>query len=250
MLFKKCWTYICSDNKCFHIEHNKNTTNNDKINFIINELENESVFTNIGVDVIDKETTDFTKLSSTLRKKIALHELKTNKVEDYEQLFRIMSKNYKNLNPLFHLYRDGRKTLLQKIIRLFSIEKPPPPVKTLCQLLLNVNKKELIYKYDKEYGLFLGVINKLPKGYNPIIKVRVNPTFKNYTVEYLTLNAKIIKDLYKKYSYTYQDTILLNNIFLSGCFFILFIILFLIGRKYSRFLHLFSFKTPIINAKK
>jgi len=231
-------TIVCSNKKCFHIEHKKQRKNmKNSVPYIINEIENKEVFTNHGTYFSEEGCTSGVKgLSSMLRKIIARNELETCKVENEEQLFQLMNKNYRNVNPLFHVYRDGTETLLQKIIRLSGIISPHPITKTLSQMLLNLNEKELIYKYDAEHSIFFGIKNMLPTFYIPRVKIRVNQTFKTDKIVDVTLEPKVIQYLYNKYSYTYKDSILLNKLFLSVVFLTLLLILFLIRNNYSRFL--------------
>ena len=44
---------------------------------------------------------------------------------------------------------------------------------TVGQIMLNIEKKEIVVRLDNEMGEFVGIENKLPKDYTPKIKIRV-----------------------------------------------------------------------------
>jgi hypothetical protein len=44
---------------------------------------------------------------------------------------------------------------------------------TVGQIMMNLEKKEVTVRMDNEMGEFKGIENKLPKGYEPKIKIKV-----------------------------------------------------------------------------
>ena len=46
-------------------------------------------------------------------------------------------------------------------------------MQTTGQIMMNLNKKELTVRMDNEMGEFTAIENKLPKGYTPKIKIKI-----------------------------------------------------------------------------
>ena len=46
-------------------------------------------------------------------------------------------------------------------------------MQTTGQIMMNLEKKEVTVRMDNEMGEFKGINNKLPKGYKPKIKIKV-----------------------------------------------------------------------------
>jgi hypothetical protein len=183
-------TLVCSENKCFHIEcvsENEHT---------VNEVDRDSVFTNSGVLYNAGYIRGKKGLSSALRKKLIEAELKTSKIENLEDILDIMNKNYSDLDPRFHPYRDQRFTR-KHLYNKENVNKPA--VSTTSQMLLNLEDKELIYKFDTNNSEFVGFVNKLPKKYRPHIKIKVHETTKHTMHEKTPLNKQTVKKLYTKF---------------------------------------------------
>jgi hypothetical protein len=46
-------------------------------------------------------------------------------------------------------------------------------MQTVGQIMMNLDKKQVTIRMDNEMGEFVGINNKLPKGYKPKISVRI-----------------------------------------------------------------------------
>lgn len=94
------------------------------------------------------------KKSSHMRLELAKKHLKDVKT-DSEVIDRLKEKYDKN--PFLNPYRTKNMYNMQ----------------TTGQIMLNFDKKEVTVRMDNEMGEFLGIVNKLPKGYTPKIKIRI-----------------------------------------------------------------------------
>jgi hypothetical protein len=116
------------------------------------------VRTNHGIEYPDTGYTKGIKRTSSIsRMKLAQENLKD--LKDANDVLDAMSKQYtqdKFLNP----YRRSNK---------FNME-------TTSQVAYNLNDLEFYLRWDKDHAEFKGVLNRLPKGYKPKIKVSVSKT--------------------------------------------------------------------------
>jgi len=187
---------IVCDDKCLHIE---NTVDNK---FVISNIAQNSVFTNSGKNFNDAGFTQGKKgLSSFLRRKNIEMELKNSNINCYDDLINIMNKNYIGIDPRFHSYRDAKMTKKYLNNNSEKSEKNAKIVMTTGQILLNLTDKELVYYEDINNSNGVKYINKLPKNYNPIIKVIINKTEKNTTLKKSKLSKKYLKKIYKKFNF-------------------------------------------------
>ena len=46
-------------------------------------------------------------------------------------------------------------------------------MQTMGQIMMNLDKKEITIRMDNEMGEFVGIDNRLPKGYKPKISVKI-----------------------------------------------------------------------------
>lgn len=132
------------------------------------------VLTNHGVNL--KESgylSGFSLVSSILRQKIADYELKNNEINEPDDIFKLLNKNYSDLNIDFHTYRNNKKNLW-----------------TTGQILLNLTDKILMYQYDIENGYFQGIVTNLPEEYEPKIKIVIKDTKKDTN----NCNSPIVKE--------------------------------------------------------
>ena len=74
-------------------------------------------------------------------------------------------------------------------------------VRTTGQILLNLTDKELVYYEDINNSKSVKYINRLPKNYNPIIKITINKTEKNKEPKKSKLSQKYLKNIYKKFNF-------------------------------------------------
>ena len=185
-------TLVCNEG-CTHIE---NTVNNK---YSITKVNETVVFTNSGIRFDDAGyTTGLKGLSSLLRRKNIEMELKNTKISSNEELINIMNKNYINIDPRFHSYRD--KANVKKFLHK-NTKKNFKCISTTGQLLLNLTDKELVYYADVNNSKKVKYLNKLPTNYNPVIRIIINETEKNLEPKKSKLTRKYLKKMYKKYNY-------------------------------------------------
>lgn len=187
---------IVCDDKCLHIENNVDNK------FVISKINEPSVFTNSGKSFDDAGFVKGKKgLSSFLRRKNIEMELKHSKINSYKELIDIMNKNYIGIDPRFHSYRDEK--MIEKHLEDTSDKnkKNMKIVRTTGQILLNLTDKELVYYEDINNSKNVKYINKLPKNYNPIIKITINKTEKNTEPKKSKLSQKYLKKIYKKFNF-------------------------------------------------
>jgi hypothetical protein len=127
---------------------------------VIDRINNEmvTVRTNHGIEYPDTGYTKGVKRESSLsRKKIAEKEL--NKVTKPDEVLDTLSKEHtddKFMNP----YRRKNK---------FDME-------TTSQVMYNLNDLEFYLRWDVDHSEFKGLVNRLPKGYKPKIKIFISKT--------------------------------------------------------------------------
>lgn len=192
---------IVCDDKCLHVENNIDNK------FVITKVNENSVFTNSGKSFDDAGYIKGKKgLSSFLRRKNIEMELKNNKINSYDDLINIMNKNYVGIDPRFHSYRDEK--MIEKHLNNISEKnkKNMTIIKTTGQILLNLTDKELVYYEDINNSKSVKYINKLPKNYNPIIKIIINKTEKNTNPSKSKLTQKYLKKIYKKFNFNNEIT--------------------------------------------
>ena len=188
-------TFIFSNQGGYHVECTKENK------YIINKVFNNEVYTNHGLQFPEEGNIKGIKgLSSVLRKYICEYELINNEIYDPENLFPIMSKNYYNLNPSFHLYRDRffNMYLLNNFQTIYTIFKP---ILTVSQMLINPNEKEIVINLDKNNGKLVKIENRLPSNYVSKINIKINETTKSENKVKLLLDEKNLQSFYKRFSY-------------------------------------------------
>lgn len=127
---------------------------------VIDRIDNETVTvrTNHGIEYPDTGYTKGVKRDSSLsRKKIAEKEL--SKVTKPNEVLDTLSKEHtddKFMNP----YRRKNK---------FDME-------TTSQVMYNLNDLEFHLRWDVDHSEYKGLINRLPKGYKPKIKIFISET--------------------------------------------------------------------------
>jgi len=127
---------------------------------VIDRIDNETVTvrTNHGIEYPDTGYTKGIKRESSLsRKKIAEKEL--SKVTKPNEVLDTLSKEHtddKFMNP----YRRKNK---------FDME-------TTSQVMYNLNDLEFHLRWDVDHSEYKGLINRLPKGYKPKIKIFISET--------------------------------------------------------------------------
>jgi hypothetical protein len=127
---------------------------------VVDRIDDEKVTvrTNHGVEYPDTGyTTGIKRTSSISRMNIASRELR--RLTDPEKVLDVLSKEYTEdrfLNP----YRRKNK---------YNME-------TTSQVMYNLNKLEFTLRWDIDHSEFKGIVDRLPKGYIPKIKIKVEET--------------------------------------------------------------------------
>jgi hypothetical protein len=185
-------TIISSKNTCYHVECDKRNK------FTITKINSTKVFTNHGINFPEFGCNKGAiGLSSYLRKFIIEEELKNNTLLNSEELFNITNKNYKNINNKFHPYRD--KNYYNHHLCNANLNTALSNT-TVSQMLLNLDNLELIITIDKYSGKLKKLINLLPQGYIPKIKIKISQATKSKHEE-LFLNEHCLNYLYEKFNY-------------------------------------------------
>lgn len=187
-------TLLVNDGKCYHIEESEN-------DFAIKTLnKNKSiVLSNHGLHTDAGYKKGRKGVSSFLRQKIIEEELK--KVKTYDEVLNMMNKNYVNIDPRFHPYRDKYTTH----VKYPDLNKNLKFVRTTAQLLLNITDKEFIYFSDAINEKEIKIINRLPKFYEPKIKVIIQETSKS-RIPSRILSDSYLKSVYKRFNYKPENT--------------------------------------------
>ena len=163
-------TLLSYKDDVFHIENTK-----DNI-FTTKKINKTSVFTNHGTIIKNRGYTKCKKgLSSFLRRKIIQSELKNNNISTVDDLVNIMNRNYTNIDPRFHPYRDKATTLK----RVKYIDDKQIFINTTGQLILNITDNKLIYYTDTNNTKNVTYLNKLPRDYIPKIQIIIKESEKN-----------------------------------------------------------------------
>ena len=181
---------------------------NNKKKIIINRINSDVVYTNHLKKLNNAGLTTGRKgLSSFLRKKIIeteLKSLKTNKFscedEMYETISTTLNKNYENVDPRFHPYRDKKFT-----IKKLNISPNQKFVNTTGQLILNVTDKHFVYYTDVNNSEKIEYVNLLPNNYKATIRVSIKETQKNVN-PHTILSNKYLEKTYKKFNYNNAKT--------------------------------------------
>jgi hypothetical protein len=182
------------------------TENNLYNKFYIKNIKDNEVYSNHGIILKNEGYKKGKKgLSSFLRKKVVENELSKLNENDkhickdtdiYDKISNILNKNYINIDPRFHPYRDKNVTLS----RVTNISKNSKIISTTGQLILNVTNKELVYLTDVHNSKNVEYVNKLPKDYIPKIRIIIKETEKN-TKPTKMFTQKYLKSVYNKFSF-------------------------------------------------
>lgn len=201
---------ICDSINCIHIETYQNQ-NPSKENII-----NDSVFTNHGIKLKESGyTTGINYMSSLLRKELCYNELKN--VKNKMEILSSINKNYINLNPYCHTYRNKKQT-----IEYYDNPNLYKSMSTTSQILLCLNELIFVLKYDKEYSNFIKYDYRLPKNYVPKIKVIINSTTKSNNYNQMPFDHTYINRITEKYMYK-------KNTILFYCIILIFILIIYIS---------------------
>ena len=182
-------TILFFNNELIHFE------NNIQNEYITERINNNSVYTNHGINLKGEGYTKCNKgMSSFLRRAIIKKELGDNKIESIEQLSDIMNTNYTNINPRFHPYRNknySKKKNKRSGVR-FNIN-------TTGQLLFNMTNMEFNYCPDRNTSERVKYINRLPNEYMPKIKIYIREIQKNIKHKKKLFTKKYLSKIEKRY---------------------------------------------------
>ena len=121
-------------------------------------------------------------LSSILRQRLIETEIEKCLNSDSElNIFDIMNRNYNDLDIDLHPYRNNPKYFF-----------------TTSQLKLDLTNRKLIFNYDANFSIFMGIQNNLPKEYKPKIQIKIESTFKNPSNTDLPISKSEINNLIMK----------------------------------------------------
>ena len=116
------------------------------------------VRTNHGIEYTDTGYTSGVKRTSSIsRKDIATKELE--KIKSPSEVLDVLSKQYTK-DPFMNPYRRENK---------FNMV-------TTSQVMYNLDDLEFFLRWDVDFSEYKGVVNRLPKGYKPKIKITVTKT--------------------------------------------------------------------------
>ena len=158
---------------------------------------NDVVFTNHGLSIKNAGyNCGKNYLSSLIRKELAYNEIIN--VNNKNEILKSLNKNYIDLNPEFHTYRNKKYT--QSYLKVDDKYKA---FNTTSQVLMCLSELIFYFNYDNENCKFVKYDNRLPKNYVPKIKVFINKISKCKNPEKMPFNAthidKIIEmNMYKK----------------------------------------------------
>ena len=211
-LFRHGHTLLSDKHKCIHIE------SFDGEIPIRKNIYNNVVFTNHGISLTNAGYTNGIKyMSSLLRKDLAYNEI--IKVKHKNDILKSLNKNYIDLNPEFHTYRNKKYTQLY-----LNLDYMHKTLSTTSQTLLCLSELIFYFNYDNENCNFVKYDNRLPMNYKPKIKVFINKISKSKKIEKMPFDKSHINNLTEKYMFKTKN-ILLYCIFLIMviCVFLIFV---------------------------
>lgn len=196
-------TMICSPEDCYHIETTNRNNKANKRNIHSKNLSKTIVYANTGVYYKKEGYVSGEKgFSSFMRKKLIEEEMKRHHLTDPLQLFNIFNKNYENVDPRCHPYRDRKETGRFLYGNANTKERI---VSTTSQIMVDMTDKEFYFYYDINNSEFLGIKNKLPKNYNPIIRIFIKGTSKHTTKERMPISRQAFRKIYNKFAKSFKE---------------------------------------------
>ena len=106
-----------------------------------------------------------------------------------------MNRNYTNIDPRFHPYRDKATTLK----RVKYIDDKQIFINTTGQLILNITDNKLIYYTDTNNTKNVTYLNKLPRDYIPKIQIIIKKSKKNLKPRKI-FTKKYMKKIHKRFN--------------------------------------------------
>lgn len=194
-------TLIADNKNCIHVESFHGEIPKKKI------ILNDAVFTNHSIHLKNKGYNCGKKyLSSLLRRELAYNEILN--INDKSQILKCLNKNYIDLNPEFHTYRNKKYTL-----SYLNHSDSYKTFNTVSQSLMCLSELIFYFNYDMENCNFVKYDNQLPKNYIPKIKVVINQISKFNHLEKMPFKKEYIDTIIENYMYK-KKNILYYCIFL------------------------------------
>jgi len=188
-------TLVSDTKNCIHIESFKNENPHEE------NILNHAVFTNHGIKLKNTGYNYGKKLiSSLLRKDIVYNEIKN--VKNKDEILPSLNKNYFKLNPEFHPYRNKKQTLSywEQYENWYALN-------TTGQILMCLSELTFILNNDNDNCNFVKYDYRLPKNYNPKIKVIINKITKSNKLDEMPFDNSYIEKIYETYMFK-KNTIL------------------------------------------
>jgi hypothetical protein len=189
-------TLICNNLHCKHIESFHGEIP------IKETILNDAVFTNHSIHLKNKGYSYGKKyLSSLVRKELAYNEIVN--INDKSEILKCLNKNYINLNPELHTYRNKNCT-----ISYLKMDDNFSAFNTVSQVLMCLSELIFYFNYDIDNCNFVKYSNRLPKNYAAKIKVVINQISKSKKPEAIPfkqdyINILIENNMYKKKNILY-----------------------------------------------
>tara|TARA_B110000114_G_C15089489_1_gene397807 strand:+ start:1741 stop:2751 length:1011 start_codon:yes stop_codon:yes gene_type:complete len=200
------------------VEGNSLVHYNDKVYHIENDINHKYKTRKVKEPIVFANHSKYTNkygytkgkrgMSSYLREKLTDQELQSilndtkltlgkSNAEIYDMILsHAMNSNYDNINVKNHPYRDKKQFLVENP----EFDENKIVVKTTGQILQNFDDLEFVYRYDKNNSINKPkYINRLPKSYNPKIRVIIQETQKNKSSKKASLTNNKIGEIEKKF---------------------------------------------------
>lgn len=189
------------NDEAFHIGNNTRDV-------IVNKVKNNTVYSNHLLQLKNSGFTTGKKgMSSFLRRKITEHEINNLNSHNfscndklYEEISGILNRNYENVDPRFHPYRDEKFT-----VKKLNISKRQPFISTTGQIILDMTDMFFVYYTDVNNSEKVEYVNQLPNDYNPKIRVIIKETEKK-TKPHKIFTKRYLKNTYKKFNHSNNKT--------------------------------------------
>jgi len=161
-----------------------------------------AVFTNHGLSIKNAGYTHGKRyMSSLLRKELAYNEIK--KVKNSNEILKCLNKNYINLNPGFHTYRNKNNTKAYLDVTPNNLA-----FNTVSQTLMCLSELTFYFNYDSENCNFVKYDNRLPTNYTPKITVFINQISKCKTLEPMPFDNLYIDNIIENHMFKCNNILL------------------------------------------
>jgi hypothetical protein len=199
-------TILSSSKQCIHIESCHGEIP------IIEKIFMDSVYTNHSMHLNNKGYSYGKKyLSSLLRKELAYNEI--IKINNKNEIFNCLNKNYIDLNPEFHTYRNKKHTL-----SYLNEDDKYIAFNTGCQMLMCLSELIFYFNYDSENCNFIKYDNRLPYHYTPKIKVNILKISKSKKAEKMPFDQNHIDTIIENKMYKKKNILFYCLVLILACY--------------------------------